>query len=376
MCIKFCVFCISSSPCLSFKASCKLHNYASGNGRKCLYSVLKIVVFLIVFLPYCSLLAQLPETREEILEIGFGFRSDCLDWKTSFKGDSKCTLHSHLKWHELQICQIEARGQYVTSKNIYFRGSADYGWIIAGKNSDLDWGKRFPYSSYCSEGLRFEIAHSHSKTNGHAYDVKVAVGYRFQIVEKIFSIAPLVGYSLHGQKFQDHHLRQRFYGEMESGMSSVMDRSDSIASNIGTNAEYHAHWRGVFLGFDFDCNFSRSGSTVEWGSFGTYEFHWSGYYGKGQWNFRQDFVDGCFYHHAKNAYGNVLNLGLKWNFCGKWSLALRSEFQWFWASSGGHKVKISHDSFKKKTTDCFFLLDLHSIRWQSASLIIDLGIIF
>ena len=49
------------------------------------------------------------------------------------------------------------------------------------------------------------------KLKGHVYDAKLAVGYQFKLCDDSFAIAPLVGWSWHGQHLQDRHLRQSFF---------------------------------------------------------------------------------------------------------------------------------------------------------------------
>ena len=86
---------------------------------------------------------------------------------------------------------------------------------------------------------------------------------------------------------------------------------ESIANII------RAEW-SPFIGFDFDYRF---GCCCEWEVFGRYEFHWAEYHAKGHWNLREDLLDG-FRHHAKNAYGNVFDIGIQWDFCECWTVAL------------------------------------------------------
>ena len=226
----------------------------------------KFVVTLMASLLSCSAaFAFWPEATDSSLEVGVGYRQDELEWKTSNHCDyyqSHCNdknsallprgLRSHLKWKDLDIWQIEARGKYVTCDCLYLRANGDYGWITHGKNTDRD---RLSFSDYgCSDDSSFEFGHSRSKARGHVYDAEIAVGYQFKLCDDSFSIAPLVGYSWHGQHIEDRHLRQHFY-------FTDSDSSDDCYSSSKRHSRYHTRWNGPFVGFDFDYRF---GCCCEW----------------------------------------------------------------------------------------------------------------
>ena len=328
----------------------------------------KFVVTLMASLLSCSAaFAFFPEATDSSLEIGVGYRQDKLSWKTSNEFDSygdsyddvPLRLSSHLKWKNLRIWQIQASGKYVTCDNLYLRASGDYGWITHGKNTDSDFvsfNQDYGYSD--SESLEF--SHSHSKARGHVYDAKIAVGYQFQLCDNSFSVAPLVGYSWHGQHIHDRNLHQGYDYDYDSYTSGR------------NHSKYHTRWNGPFVGFDFDYRF---GCCCEWDIFGGYEFHWAQYHAKGDWNLRADLFDG-FRHRAKNAYGHVLDIGVKWDFCECWTLSVKGEFQWWWAHRGHDRAKIFEASFGQAETDCFLTIPLRDIKWESAAVSLNLGMVF
>jgi len=371
----------------------------------------KFIVTLMASLLSCSAaFAFWPEATESSLEVGVGYRQDRLEWKTSSHfnssysssdSDSDCygfglplRLRSELKWRDLRIWQIEARGKYVTCDNIYLRASGDYGWITDGKNTDSDFVtlnnnsySNFNNDSYSSD---FEFAHSHSKARGHVYDAKIAVGYQFRLCDDSLALAPVLGYSWHGQHIEDRHLRQNFYLDDDTfvfnGNNASQTRSYSYASFSeygssyssysygGRHSKYHARWNGPFIGFDFDYRFG-CGCESDWEIFGGYEFHWAMYHAKARWNLRTDLFDG-FHHRAKNAYGHVFDIGVKWDFCECWTLALRGEFMWWWAHHGRDRAKIARLDCGNVKTDCFLSIPLRDIKWHSAAVMVDVGMVF
>lgn len=370
----------------------------------------KFVVTLMASLLSCSAaFAFWPEATDSSLEIGVGYRQDRLEWKTSSHFDSSSyssssdsyeyglplRLQSRLKWKDLQIWQIEAKGKYVTCDNIYLRANGDYGWITHGKNTDSDFVRFNPNDSYdiANNGSSFEFARSKSKARGNVYDARVAIGYQFKMCDDSFAVAPLVGYSWHGQHIRDRHLKQNFYLDnetivdldvaraRESGSSYYpsfseysSSSSDSYGSYGGKHSKYHTRWNGPFIGFDFDYRFG-CGCEADWELFGTYEFHWAEFHAKARWNLRQDLFDG-FHHRAKNAYGHIFDIGIKWDFCECWTVALKGEFQWFWANHGRDRAKIAEAEVGNVRTDCFLSIPLKDIEWHSAAVSIDVGMVF
>ena len=369
----------------------------------------KFIVTLMASLLSCSAaFAFWPEATDSSLEVGVGYRQDRLEWKTSSHFDSSSSgsdsyysdnelvgaprrLRSELKWRRLQIVQIEARGKYVTCDNIYLRACGDYGWICSGKNTDSDFvtlGQGFEDRS----GSEFEFAHSRSKARGNVYDARIAVGYQFKMCDDSFSIAPLAGWSWHGQRIRDRHLRHDSYSYDESfgfddeplvvnqgararSSSSYFDTygSDSSSSSShGNHSRYHARWNGPFVGFDFDY---RLGCACEWDIFGSYEFHWARYHAKARWNLRTDLFDG-FQQRAKSAYGNLFNIGVKYDFCECWTLAVKGEFQWWNAHHGRDRAKTFASHLGNVKTDAFLTIPLKNVKWQSAAVMVDLGMIF
>lgn len=398
----------------------------------------KFAVTLMASLLSCSAASAFwPEATDSSLEVGVGYRQDRLEWKTSSHFDSSYSgynggsyagfdgnygglidssdtnlfngipqrVSSHLKWRDLNIWQIEARGRYVTCDCIYLRANADYGWITSGKNTDTD-NVRFNGSDgyndgsdfFYGGGSDFQFARSHSKAKGHVYDVKLAVGYQFKLCDDNFSIAPLIGYSWHGQHLQDSHLRQSFYSDSDDdsftyggyftgsrsrssdysyfsndySFESSSVESYSSYSYGKDHSKYHARWDGVFIGFDFDYRF---GCCCEWDLFGGYEFHFAQYHAKARWDLRNDLFDG-FHHRAKDAYGNVFDIGIQWDFCECWTLALKGEFQWWWADHGRDRALIAEARLGDVKTECFLSQPLRDVKWQSAGVSIDLGMVF
>ncbi len=365
----------------------------------------RFVVTIMASLLSCSAAqAFLPEAVESSIEVGVGYRKDKLEWKTSThphgSGSSSSygdgygfpvKAESKLKWKDLSIWQIEAIGKYVTCDNIYLRGNADYGWITDGKNTDTD---TITLGDAYSEGASFEHK-TKSKSKGHVYDIRLAIGYQFKMCDDSFSISPLIGYSWNAQKIKDRHSKDSssdsYFADVDgelirarsssshyasySEYGSYGSSDSSYGSSGKNNGKYHTRWNGPFLGFDFDYRFG-CGCEADWELFGTYEFHWAQYHAKAHWPHRSDIFKGEFRHHAKDAYGQVFDIGLKWDFCECWTVALKGEFQWWWADKGHDRAKTSSRSIGDVSRTCSVKIPLKDIKWDSASISVDVGMVF
>lgn len=344
----------------------------------------KIILTIMASLLSCSAAqAFWPEASDSSLEIGVGFRQDRVKWKTSENcsygsatGDCEnfpALERSSLEWKNINIWEVEARGYYVTCDRVYLRGSADYGWITSGK------ARSKPFGGYGTSLVgASEYGDSSSKVRGHVYDVKFALGYQFQLCDDTFSISPLIGYSWHGQHFKD---KNRGYScgydtapALYHGSSSYSYSDYSYSSDYSYDEDrrsYHTRWNGPFLGFDFDYSLC-----CEWDLFGGYEFHWAQYHAKGRWDgIGYDYNNG-FYQHAKNAYGQVFDIGVKWDLCDCWTLALRGEFQFWNAHHGKDRTKVLEASCTKRKLKTFVEVPVKKIEWRSGSVVFDVGMVF
>lgn len=343
-----------------------------------------ILTLMASLLSYSAAFAFWPEATDSSLEIGVGYRQDKIEWRTSSHFDSTyygndtyydtlylpLRLSSKLEWKNLHIWQIEAKGKYVTCDNIYLRVNGDYGWITSGKNVDKDFvgDTYYGYDSYDD----LEFAHSSSKVKGHVYDAKLAAGYQFKMCDDSFAIAPLIGYSWHGQHLRDRHLRQSFY--LDDTTYTFDDDTYTSSSydyySYGRNhSKYNTRWNGPFIGFDFDYRFG-----CDWTIFGGYEFHWARYHARADWGLRNDLLDG-FKHRAKNAYGHVFDIGVKMDLC-DWTVGVKGMFQWWHAHSGRDRALVAEGEIGDVRTDCYLTIPLRDIKWCSAGVSLDVGMAF
>jgi len=385
----------------------------------------KFILTVMASLLSCSVAqAFWPEASESLLEIGVGYRQDSLEWRTGHHhhhhssgssdysgsygydtygtyGDDTCVgfplrARSKFKWHDLQIWQIEGRAKYVTCDNIYLRAYGDYGWVTSGKHHihehlDFSTGEVSfsEYDGYSSSSSGSGSGHHRSHTKGNVYDIKLAVGYQFKWCDDSLALAPLVGYSWHGQHFRDHLRRNSGAFQAENGgnnnflgarssyyydySSASFDTYNSSSSHGGEHSRYHTRWNGPFIGFDFDYRF---GCGCDWAFFGGYEFHWAYFHAKAHGQALRPGLCHGFHQRAKNAYGQYVDLGVKWDFCDCWTAAIIGQFQWWYAHHGRDRARIAEGEFCNVRTDCHLTTHVKDIKWWSGSISLNIGMLF
>lgn len=352
----------------------------------------KFVVTLMASLLTCAAAsAFFPEASDSSLEIGVGYRNDNLKWTTSTRCNDSCyssefgdftESKTTAKWENLKIWQIEAKGKYVTCDDIYLRGYADYGWITSGK---AKFNRSFGDDSYCSDdGLDF---HSNSK-KGNVYDASIGIGYQFRMCEDSFLISPVFGYSWHGQDVRHNHRGcsgdsyysyYDYYSDYSDysydySSSEFFSSSCSSSSSDSDRGGYKTHWRGPWLGVDFEYRLA-----CEWTLFANYEYHWAKYEAHGNvfgFDYDTSLNFGKFRHHAKNAHGQIGGIGVKWDVCDCWTVALAGEFQFFKTTRGSQRTTLAEFSGCGETVKVQDYIPLRSVQWNSAAVVLDVGYLF
>lgn len=316
----------------------------------------KLIILLMgSFLSFSPLFSFWSDVEDSAFELGIAYRQDYLQWKTNDQSVSYedftllAPLNSKMKWRNLNTWQIETRGSILTCHRFYLRGNADYGWIVNGKSNDKTFAEIRDQS--------FTLFDTKTRSKGNVYDARLAIGYQFKLCQDQFVLTPLVGYSCHGlhlrdqQRLHDNYYSYEDYSYEYSGPSS--------SSRPRGHGRYRAYWNGPFLGFDLDY---RLPLEADWKIFGTYEFHWAHYHAKRSWTGRignKFDID----QHSNNAYGQIVDVGVRCGFFGCWELSVKGEFRWWWSHKGRNSLRngdCSHGTFEH-------------LRWDSAALSMLIG---
>lgn len=338
------------------------------------------VTLMASLLSVSAAFAFFPEGAESSFDMGVGYRNDCVSYRSdlnflgsSSDGSSSSSgidgLSTHTKWKNLRIWEISAKGKYVTCDDVYLRLCADYGWVTHGK--------RHVTLGAGSESVSItDLGNGNRKARGHVYDVNLGLGYQFRMCDDSFAVAPVVGYSWHGQ-----HLHNRngsgysdYYSSYDSSSSSD-DYFSSYSGSYGRDTDrYHTRWNGPFVGLDFDYKLG-----CEWSIFAAYEYHWAHFHARSR-NFASTILgtiaDNGFTQHAKNAHGQIVALGAKWDFCDCWTLGLTGKYNWFCAKRAKQRFIVADASFGDLEIVCAEQYHLKHVKWHSGSITVDLGYAF
>jgi len=375
-----------------------------------------------------------PEAADSSFEVGIGYRNDKLSNRTvvapgSSRGSSSESYSSgssffsssgessgsssdgfdirersnvssgpgaELKWNDLNIWQIGANFKYLTCDDIYVRGMIDYGWITNGGYKLVDYAESttetFSNLQETSSGFITSAGDS-NKQRGHVYDASIALGYQFRMCDDTLAITPLIGYAWNGQHLntKKHNGSSDYSYTTETitlidttitttetfteTTTETETATETTGSSSGVSAlssnQFHAKWNGVWIGFDVDYKFM-----CDWAVFGSYEYHWSNYQAKGHLDtFGQ--LSNRFRQSSKDAHGQNLQIGLRWDFCDCWTASLVGDWKWYNANEGKTKSFVSGESLNEDLkVRTYTYSPVKNVKWQSAGVTLNVGMLF
>jgi hypothetical protein len=221
---------------------------------------------------------------------------------------------AEIKWKDLKTAQTNVRLKIVSCDNLYWRTSGDFGCILYGENR---------YSVYAADNRTLEISRAYHTANGYwVYDGCTGIGYCFRTPHQQFEIAPLVGFSMHGQ-----HLL------MADGDQKISIFPEDIGPVRNFRNRYKTLWQGGFAGVDLAFNYRC------WHFYAQGEWHWAAYHAKGRWErqrvFRERYVDKAQGHGQVYTYGINYTNNTDW----QWSIGVVGNYQLWHTRPGRHVVK-------------------------------------
>ena len=283
-------------------------------------------------------------------DIDLGYRQDRLNWSL---GDARKRGRHHghghhkglkkiseLSWKNIRSRQVMANLMVINCHNIYFRGTAAYGNIFDGKETDKDFG-----GTKCDH---FLIEKSKARADkGEVFDLTAGVGYYFRFLCNRVQIAPLVGYSHHEQHFRMNDLRV------------VFDRNHEREGRVpGLDSSYRTRWFGPWAGVDLYLKMTR-----KWNLYASAEIHYAYYRARGNWNLRSDFVKD--FKHNAIGWGQVYTWGLNYDLLCHWNVGIMGTYQ-SWCTTQGGKDRTFFRDGPRRTR-------LNKVRWHSVSVMGSIG---
>lgn len=217
---------------------------------------------------------------------------------------------------------FHVKGTALNTCGVYLRGYADVGTTYSGKNSVIE--------NICHCDCPTDNRYKHKAGRGEVWDASVAIGYQLCACDDKLVFAPVVGYSIHEQRVKRFGPLHTFFEENFLGLQPPKD-SDCCEVLCPDNvckldlqkclfkSTHRSRWTSPFVGMD---------ATYEWTCnttiYGSMEYHWANYNGRGRWAFTQTFVDD--YRQTANGCGYVFGLGGVWNCNDCWSFGVDAKW--------------------------------------------------
>jgi len=263
------------------------------------------------------------KVRSADLEFGTSFRRDNLDWNIASDqtGLTSPNIVSELTWRNLQAFQFEARSHVETQNNLYVKLMFGYGWIVAGKNQDSDYGTNDRGSEWSRS--------NNSANRGEMMDVSLGVGYDFKLLGDSVSLIPLMGVAYDLQRLSITNGNQTLSGCAPSPPFPPATCGGPLGPFDGLGSSFRAEWLGPWNGLDF--NFSKGRMRFGLGT----EYHWNvTYHADANWNLRTDFMHPDSFDQTSTGQGYVVrgNVGYQWS--ERWTWIARAQWQKWWTGPG------------------------------------------
>ncbi|MDX2481560.1 MAG: hypothetical protein QNK24_14645 [Desulfuromusa sp.] len=315
------------------------------------------VLFFSVLQPGFAWSFDAIEIKSSRLDIGFGYRSDDLDWSISGDIDgNNLDILSELSWEDLKVFQCQATGWLelgelpFLKRNSIVLANVSFGKIFAGDVQDSD---------YAEDDRNSEWSRSvNDADQGMTADLSAAFGPIFELNKLSgIKVTPLIGYgfnmqdlSMTGgeQTISDREIRRYFFGAGSELPPAIGKFSDLDSS-------YTAYWYGPWLGANIDYQANEKFKI----SLGI-EYHWVEYFAQADWNLRTIFEHPVSFEHDASGTGIVWNIKGLYLLNEKWSWLFSGNIQHWETGSGSDRTFFADGSVGKTR--------LNQVNWDSYAL--------
>lgn len=273
-----------------------------------------------------------------VTDASIGMRKDRIEWSV-FSAGTPDKLFKE-KWSNIRLAQLSANLQILACDHLLFTMECGYGWIFDhGKHTFTDFNV-----SLHPPTIEDEIT---SITKGHADDLSISAGYQFNWVCSGISMAPLIGYSYHFIKLNNHEFERE---------NPSQDSSLKPIDELTEESKYHfsGPWVGFAVSYQPQC---------EWIFYFSYAYHQSKYHG----SFTNSLgIEGNAHQKIRDVRGNEYTLGTAYNFTEEWFGSFKLNYR-NWLGKNGHYITDKPVSS---------VLPLRSLRWSSFAATIEAGYLF
>jgi hypothetical protein len=285
-------------------------------------------------------LAQLINKSEIEIALINSFRFDELQW--SIAGNSSGTnpdIRSELTWSDVHSQQITIAGRVLYNRRVYLRGELNYAWVQNGRVRDSD---------YNSDDRTNEYSRSISQSSGdQLWDLALAAGYPFLLIENRMLVAPLLGYSYHVQNYRITNGEQVI----------TWPEGPPLGELAGLDSTYRTRWMGPWLGYDLRYRFDTTDPPMELGL--AQEVHWADYYAEANWNLRNDLDHPTSFEHEANGLGYIITCEWLVEMVAQWNLTVRFNYQHWLTDHGTDRIHNAGGSTSNQR--------LNEVEWKTHS---------
>jgi hypothetical protein len=278
------------------------------------------------------------------IQFGVGYRSDNINWKTSFPDEILLGSESKLNFKDLEIFTVGGRLKSVCGDCVYYRIDGQYGWILDGTVRESDTIAA-PITTPISGIAEITTIHpiTHNDVKGkYVADFNVGVGYPIQQCWcPNLQIIPTIGFSYDTQR-----IRAGNRDKITDKLSSQQLATYELVVGKRKHNKYRTTWWSPYVGLDFaychqDC----------WNLYGEIEYHFGRARRERNSDTSKAFLDN--FERTRNAQGWSFKVGSLYFFRCNWFID-------------------GHISYKRWTSH------KHNdrITWKSGALGLDLGYMF
>ncbi len=282
---------------------------------------------------------------DAVFSLGFGLRQDQFDW--SIAGNSSGTqpnIMSELEWSDVESFQLAFKNRTRLGRYFYFRSHMIYAWIQEGQLRDSD---------YSGHNRSNEFSRSISESSGdHIWELSIGAGYPFLLMGGRLMVAPLLGASVHTQKFR-----------ITDGYQVITWPQGPDTGPIdGLNSTYQAKWKSIWGGCDLRYRLiskSQKWMPMEFGM--SFEVHRAQYSAVADWNLRNDLQHPVSFEQEADGLGYVLEGEWLIRLTPKWDMNLQFCYQKWSTDNGTDRVYLTD---RTETTR------LNEVNWESRSMML------
>lgn len=325
----------------------------------------RVVVFVIMLMVFSlshhqAFAAVFNKIESAELDLSIGHRVDQFDWNIAGNSDGKNpNVLSQLTWSDLELIQLQLDGRIELSEVLWtkidalFVGRFAYGNAITGLNRDSD---------YAGDNRTLEWSRSINQSDdGFTVDITGGIGHKFELIPKLLSVAPLIGYAFNVQNLTMSEGVQTVSDDVIHDLFFEPDTSGPwpIGSIPALDSSYRAYWFGPWLGLNIDLTPIEKLKIELLG-----EFHWVEYFAEANWNLRTQLVHPISFEHEAHGTGLVGTVKTSYQLNDRWSLLFSGTLQ-YWRTGDGIDTTYFTDGTRGGTR-------LNEVNWDSYAAMVGL----